>query len=175
MAAETLTGARGASTVQPAAHSLSGVMHVAYGYYSVAATALEVGDKFVLCRLPKNCLVVGGNYHVADLDTGTETVDMDLGVQSNGGGSATFTDSAGTTWTNAAGSADPDAFVNSGVLTGDAITDLLAAGNNLRPFPMTTGPLYFSEETVVEATVVAIQATGQAGVVYCEIRYIVIG
>lgn len=174
MAAEALTGARGASTVQPARHSLSGVMHVAYGYYSVTTAALEANDTFVLCRLPKNCLVVGGNYHVADLDSGTETVDIDLGVQANGGGSATLVDSAGTTWTNAAGSADPDCFVNAGVLTGDAITDLLAAGNNLRPFPMTTGPLYFSEETVVEATVVATQATPVAGVIYCEIRYIVI-
>lgn len=173
MTAETLTGARAAASVQPAAHSMAGIMHVAYGYYSVAATALEIGDIFKLCKLPKNALVVGGGYHVADLDTGTETVDIDLGVADNGGAAATFVDSAGTTWTNTA--ADADIFVNSGVMTGDVITDLLAAGNNYRPFPMTTGPIYFSEETTVQAEVIAIQATGQAGVVYCEIRYIVLG
>ena len=173
MAAETLTGDRAAAGVQPAQHSLAGVMHVAYGYYSIAATALEVGDIFKLCKLPKNSLVVGGGYHVADLDTGTETVDIDLGVADNGGASATFVDSAGKTWTNTA--ADADIFVNSGVMTGDVITDLLAAGNNYRPFPMTTGPIFFSEETTVQAEVIAIQATGQAGVMYVEVRYIVLG
>ena len=174
MTAETLTGARAAAGVQPAAHSLSGVMHVAYGYYSITSAALEVGDIFKLCKLPKNSLVVGGGYHVADLDTnGSETVDIDLGVADNGGSTNTFVDSAGTTWTNTA--ADSDIFVNSGVLVGDAITDLLAAGNNYRPFPMTTGPIFFSEETTVQAEVIAIQATAQAGVMYCEIRYIVLG
>jgi hypothetical protein len=176
MTAETLTGSRAAAAVQPVSHSLSGVMHVAYGVYSIASTALEDGDIFHMCKLPRNSLVVGGTMHIADLDTGTESVDIDCGWADNGGSTATYTGADGVTYTNMYdGSAAAAGFVNSGVLTGDAITDLLATGNNMRPFPMTYGPIYFSEETTVSLEVNAAQATGQAGIAYVKVEYIVLG
>lgn len=176
MTAETLTGARAAASVQPAANNFVGVPHVAWGHYSIAVTALEDGDIFKLCKLPRNSLVLGGIWNIADLDTGSEAVDIDLGWADNGGGSATFTGSDGTTYTNMYdGSAAADGFVNAGVLTGDVITDLLAAGNNVRILPMTNGPIYFSEETTVQAEVNVAQATGQAGVTHVMLFYVVLG
>jgi hypothetical protein len=176
MTAETLTGSRAAASVQPISCSLAGVVQAAYGVYSIASTALEAGDIFTLCKLPRNALVLGGTLHIADLDTGTESVDIDLGWADNSGASATYTGSDGVEYTNMYnGSASASGFVNSGVLTGDVITDVLAAGNNIRPFPMTYGPIFFSEETTVELYVNAAQATGQAGVAYVFIQYIVLG
>jgi hypothetical protein len=172
MAAETLTAKQAASTVVPFGHGLAGTVKAAIGKYTIAAN-LEDGDIFELCKLPANCLVIGGMYHLGDIDTGTETVDMDMGWAANGGGAATFTDSGGTTWTNAGENADPDGFVNSGVLTGDAITDLLAGGN-LRPFPMASGPLYFSRETIVQAEANAAAATFAEGTLYVVVYYIVL-
>jgi hypothetical protein len=176
MTAETLTGARAAAGVQPYKHSGAGLVHAAWGHYSITDAALEDGDIFKMCKLPKGALVIGGMFHCADLDTGTEAVDIDVGWADNGGASATFTGSDGTTYTNMYdGSASATGFVNSGVLTGDAITDLLAAGNNLRPFPMTNGPVYFSEETTVQIEVNAAQATPAAGVAMVVVYYVVLG
>lgn len=99
-----------------------------------------------------------------------------MGWADNGGASETYTGSDGTTYTNMYdGNAAAAGFVNSGVLTGDAITDLLAAGNNLRFFPMTNGPIYFSRETTVQFEVNVAQATGQAGVVMVVVLYVVLG
>lgn len=176
MTAETLTGSRAATAVQPTSNSLAGVLQVAYGTYSITDAALEAGDIFKMCKLPRNSLVLGGTLHIADLDTGTESVDIDCGWADNGGSTATFTGSDGVTYTNMYnGSASSSGFVNSGVLTGDAITDLLAAGNNIRPFPMTYGPIYFSEETIVQLQAVAAQATPAAGVAYVKVEYVVLG
>lgn len=177
MAAETLTGARAAAAVQPFKNSAgAGLVHAAWGHYSILSAAWEAGDIFKVCKLPAGALVIGGMYHLADVDTGTETADMDLGWADNGGASATFTGSDGTTYTNMYdGNAAVAGFVNSGVLTGDVITDLLAAGNNLRIFPMTNGPIYFSAETTVQAQVIAAQATGAAGVLHVVVYYVVLG
>lgn len=173
MTAETLTSKQAASTIIPAGHGLAGTVKAAIGKYTIAAN-VEDGDIFELCKLPANCIVLGGMYHLGDVDTGTEAVDMDMGWASNGGGAATYTDSTGTTWTNAGENADPDGFVNSGVLTGDAITDLVAAGSNLRPFPMPTGPLYFSAETMVQAEANAAAATFAEGTLYVVVYYMVL-
>src|SRR3990167_7488830 len=174
MAAETLTGARAAAAVVAAKNSGTGLVHAAWGTYSIASTAWEAGDIFQVCKVPAGGLVIGGMYHLADVDTGTEAADMDLGWADNGGASETFTGSDGTTYTNMYdGSAAVAGFVNSGVLTGDVVTDLLAAGNNLRPFPMTNGPVYFSRETTIQAQVIAIQATGAAGVMHVVAYYVI--
>lgn len=176
MAAETLTGARAAAAIQPFKHSGAGLVHAAWGHYSITNAAWEVNDIFQVCKLPAGALVIGGMYHLADADTGTETADMDLGWADNGGASATFTGSDGTTYTNMYdGNAAVAGFVNSGVLTGAAITNLLAAGNNLRIFPMTNGPIYFSRETTVEAKVIAVQATPAAAVLHVVVYYVVLG
>lgn len=155
MAAETLTGARAAATFPTFKPIGAGVLCAAYGSYSVAAN-VEDGDIFELCKLPAGAVVVGGAFYTSDMDTGTEALDIDLGWAANGSEAA-----------------DPDGFVNSGVLTGDAVTDLVAAGSNYRPFPMASGPLAFTNETVVQAEANVAAATFAAGTIYAVVYYVV--
>lgn len=172
MAAETLTSSQAADNVQPFGHGLAGTVKAAFGKYAVAAN-VEDGDIFEMCKLPKNCIVVGGAFYAGDMDTGTEALDMDVGWAANGGGAATFTDNTGTTWSNSGENASAAGFVNAGVLSGDTITDLLA-GSNMRPFPMATGPLYFSEETMVQVEANVAAATFAAGTITVVVYYVVL-
>lgn len=155
MAAETLTGTRAAADFPVFQPRGAGALAVAYGTYAVAAN-VEDGDIFELCKIPAGAVVVGGFFSTGDLDTGTEVLDIDLGWAANG-----------------AEAADPDGFVNSGVLTGDAITDLLAAGSNMRPFPMATGPLTFTAETTIQAEANVAANAFAAGTIYACVFYIV--
>lgn len=175
MAAETLTANQAADAVQPQKHSFAGVCHTAFGKYSIAAN-VEDGDIFEMCKLPKGALVVGGAFWATDLDDGSEAIDMDVGWADNGGSGATITVSDGTEYTNGGGNdSDADGFVNSGVLTGDVITDLVAAGQNYRPFVMSGGPIYFSEETKVQVEANAAANSFVAGTIYVRVDYVVIG
>lgn len=152
MAAETLTGTRASRTFPIAAAMGAGVLQVAWGKYAVSVT-IEVGDIWELCRLPA-CTVIGGAFYAGDLDTGTETVEIDLGYAANG-----------------VDSADSDAFVNSGVLTGDVITDLIPAGLNFRPFQMSAGPIVLNAPTIVQAQAIAVMATPAVATIYAYVLY----
>ncbi len=173
MAAETLTATQALARVSPQGAGYAGTVKAAVGKYSITTAALEDGDIFEMCWLPANCMVVGGTFYVGDLDTGTEAVDIDVGWAANTG-AATYTDQNGLVWDNSGASASATGFVNSGVLTGDAITDLLAAGSNMRPFPMATGPLVFTGKTMVQLEVNAAQATPAAGVATVVVYYVLI-
>lgn len=87
---------------------------------AVATNTIDVG------YLPKGAIPIGGYFSAVDLDTGTETLDMDLGIAANG-----------------VDAADPDFFMNGGTFDGDAIATMLPLTNaaNLRiftgPFPVT--------------------------------------
>lgn len=149
-APETLTGALATKKAGVHGHGYAGALYGVYGYYDVAAN-VEDGDIFELVYTPKNFLALFGGFVAADLDTGTEAIDIDIGWKANGGGAETYTAPWGEVLTNAAGADDPDGLVNSGVLTGDAIaTDLVAAGVNWRPFIMPT-PKFFSRPTLIQA------------------------
>lgn len=173
MAAETLTATQAGTKVVPQSAGYAGTVKAAWGKYSIASTALEDGDIFEMCWLPPNSLVVGGTAYFGDIDTGTEAVDIDIGWAANGGAN-TYTDQNGTVWDNAGDDADPDGFVNGGVLTGDAVLDLLAAGSSMRPFPLSTGPLFFSAKTKVQLEVNAAQGTGAEGVATVVVYYVLI-
>lgn len=176
MAAETLTSYQAASAVSPGKNSLSGVVHSSVGKYSILVAALEDGDIFKMCKVPAGSLVIGAEMHIADLDTGTEAVDIDLGWADNGGGSETITLADGTTYTNMYdGSAAPAGLVDAGVLTGDVITDVQAAGLNSRRACLVNGPIYFSRETTIQLEVNVAQATPQAGGAFVRVDYLVIG
>lgn len=112
MTAETLTATRGHKNFPgPAAPQAAGQLMVAWGEYNIPA-AVEDGDIFEMCWVPAGAVIHGGYFIGADIDTGTETLDMDIGWAANGGSG---------TWD----AADPDGLGNLGVLTGDAF----AAGN----------------------------------------------
>ena len=146
--AETLTSAMAGKTVPPLGHGYSGALYCVWGTYKPAAN-VEDGDIFEMRKCPANFLALWGWLALGDMDTGTEALDMDAGWAANGGGSETFTAPWGTVFTNAAATASPTGFVNSGVLSGDGVTDLMAAGTNYRPFILPK-PLLFTRPTMFQ-------------------------
>lgn len=155
MAAQTFTGARAAADFPVTKHHGAGVLQVAYADYAIPETP-EVGDVYKLCKLPAGAKPIGGYFAATDVDTGTETLDIDLGIAANG-----------------VDAADPDFFCNSGVLSGDAITDLiLTNAGNLRPIVFTTLTT-LGAETTVQAVVNAVAAAGGTGRI-CAVIYFVV-
>lgn len=171
MAVETLEG-EWANAVGPSS-GLFGNTKTWFGRYNFSTVVVEDGDIREVLKLPGQILVVGGELWTGDLDTGTETIDFDVGWTANGGGSATYTlPGVDYTFTNSGASASATGFINSGVLTGDVITDLVAAGINYRPVPLASGPLYFSHETQVQFEVNAPSATPADAAAWLYLRYI---
>ena len=160
-APETLTGARAQKKVMPAGHGYGSALYVCHGSYNIAAN-VEANDIFELCWTPANFLCLGGQWVTADLDTGTEALVMDLGWAANGGGSETYKADDGTVYTNAASTASAAGLVDSAVLTGDAVTDLIAAGVNYRPI-LLARPLLFTRPTLIQVTANVAAATFAAG------------
>lgn len=165
MTAETLTGARAARTFPAQGAGLTAALVSCWGSYSVAAN-VEDGDIFEMCRTPDagaGFLCLGGWLATSDMDTGTEALDMDLGWAANGTASAaTLTSPWGTSYTDSGNSASATGLINAGVLTGDAITDLAAAGTNYRPIILST-PLWFAKPTVIQVEANVAAATFAAG------------
>ena len=165
MVAETLTATRGAATFPgPATPTVAGTVMVAWGTYAIAA-AVEDGDIFEMCWVPAGARILGGMLYGADIDTGTETLDMDIGWAANGG-SGTYD------------AADPDGLGNLGVLTGDAF-----AAGNVSPvaglmYPLSgilaTGLLpYFTKKTKIQIEANAASNAGHTGDVSLVIYYTV--
>lgn len=158
MTAETLTGLRAARKFPAQGAGLTAALVSCWGHYAPTAN-VEDGDIFEMCRTPDagaGFLLLGGWWALSDMDTGTEALDMDLGWAANGtSAAATMVTPWGQSFTDSGYSASPTGLVNAGVLTGDAITDLLPAGN-LRPIVLST-PLWFAKPTIiqVEANVAA--------------------
>jgi len=156
MAAETLSAAR-ASTTLPVFRSVgAGIVCAAWGTYPVAATALEDGDIFEMCRIPAGATVIGGWVQAQDLDTGIETVDFMIGWAAN-------TDEV----------ADPNGLLLAGVKTGDISVHLDVASTwmPLAGVLLTAGPKTFTAETLIQVEVNAAQATGAAGQLTLVILY----
>lgn len=162
MVAETLTATRAADSFPSFSPMGNGALAVAYGSYDIAA-AVEDGDIFEMCKVPAGAVIVGGWLYSDDLDTGTETLDMDLGWAANGG-SGTYD------------AADPDGLGNLGVWTGDAF----AAGN----ISNVTGIVYpllgkftegelpkFTKETTIQIEANAAGNAGHTGTVSVVILY----
>lgn len=161
-AAETLVSVRGVAGYPVAGRGDAAMIKVAYGTYDITAN-VEDGDIFQMCRLPAGATVIGGYFKGDDLDTGTETLDMDVGWAANGN-SGTYD------------SADPDGLGNLGVLTGDAF----AAGNvsNVAGYNyplngiLVTGALpEFTAETVIQIEANAAAATFAAGTISLTVFY----
>lgn len=160
-APETLTGRFAARTFPKPGIGWATQLVPIFGSYTIPG-AVEDGDIFEMCWIPKNFLVMAGLFQAVDLDTGTETLDMDLGWAANGGGTETYTAADGTVFTNAFGSATPAGFLNMGVLSGDPITDLITTAAIWRPIPMGAG-LFASRDTLVQVEANAPANAGHVG------------
>lgn len=122
----------------------------------------EVGDIYEFFRLPAGAVPVGGYLVTSDIDTGTETFDMDVGIyndDTDGGAASTVIDA--------------DYFANTGVLTGDAATPPLTNGAEIRTFngPFPTQPQLL-QETIVAGTVNAVAAAGGTGTITVRVDYL---
>lgn len=144
MAAETLSNS---PLTQSPAHGLFGNLKVFHRKYEIAVT-VEDGDIFELGYLPARSMVIGCVFKLDDTDTGTEVLDMDVGWAAAGEETDTYTDPAtGVVYTNVAATADPDGFVNAGVLTGDGVTSAWTGEQRVQFY---TDPLFFSAKTMVQ-------------------------
>ena len=162
MAAETLTGARAASTFMPQGHGYGGALYTCFGSYTVPAN-VEDGDIFEMCKTPAGFLALGGWISSDDLDTGTEALDMDLGWAANGSSTqATFVSPWGTSYSDSGYSASATGLGNFGVWSGDAITDLKPAGSIYYPIILPT-PLWFAYPTKIQVEANAAAGTFTAG------------
>ena len=126
----------------------TGILRVAHGSYT-HATNLAAATIIEYCRVPKGAVVVGGWWGGADLDTGTEELDIDIGWAANG-----------------VDVADPDGLGNLDVITGDVSVHVGAAGIwvPLQGTILTSGPLTFGAETTLQAVINVDAATGGTGV-----------
>lgn len=150
MAAETLTATQAQGGYPIPGPGDAGNIKVAWGTYAIAAN-VEDGDIFEMHYLPAGCTVIGGWVLGEDLDTGIETLDMDMGWAANDSDAA-----------------DPDGFGNFGVWTGDTSVHL---GGALNYFPyqgvlVSAGPKTFTRaggKTMAQLEDNAAAATFAAG------------
>lgn len=162
-APETLAGPRAKPNSIVHGHGYGGALYAIWGSYDIAAN-VEDGDIFKMCLAPPGFLALGGWLSAADLDTGDEAMDMDLGYAANGAGSETWTAPWGTTYTNAAASAAPSGLANAGVLTGDPITGVVDGNWRALRLPV---PLWFAAETVIQVEANVAAAAGGTGNITC--------
>ena len=158
MAAETLTATRAADTFPVFKASGAGIVCAAYGTYAVAAN-VEDGDIFEMCKIPGGATIVGGHFYGADLDTGTEALDMDCGWAANGNEAA-----------------DPDGFGNFGTITGDAVAGIKPEVSIFLPFGgamRTVGPRLFTAETVVQIEANTASNAGHTGTITVAVLYFI--
>jgi hypothetical protein len=152
----TLTATRAGPNFPVPGHGFGGNLKCSWGTYTLAANP-TAADIIRFCRVPAYATVVGGVFYGADIDTGTETLDIDIGWEANG------TDAA-----------DPDGFGNFGVLSGDVITELIPVAGIWRPLQgvlLTEGPKTFAAETIISGTVIAAAAAGGTGVLSLNVYW----
>lgn len=170
----TFTGSRAAGSFPaPGLGHASGGLDID-GFINIAANPAD-GDIYKLCKIPAKCIIFGGWFAGDDIDTGTEALDIDLGWAANGLASAeTITRADGDVYTDVGYQASVAGFVNSGVLSGDGITDLTAAGKFWRPI-FFGKPLYFGAATTVQAEANAAANALTAGNLMVYLRGQIIG
>lgn len=145
----TVTGPRAAADFPvPSVIDTQGALGVSWGYYN-HATNLAAATIIEYCKVPAGATVIGGFFQAADLDTGTEELDIDIGWAANG-----------------VDAVDVDGFGNLDVLTGDTSVHLPVAGIWV-PFTniiQSAGFKTFSANTTLIATVNVDAATGGTGI-----------
>jgi hypothetical protein len=162
MVAETLTGVRAKGKFGVGGHGYATTPVMLRGYYDIAAN-VEDGDIFEMVKVPAGFLLVGGHLAAADLDTGTEALDLDLGWAANGTASAaTLALPWGESYADSGNAASATGIINGAVFSGDGVTDVFAAGVNWRPIILPTA-LWFAAPTMIQVEANAAAATFAAG------------
>ena len=155
----TLTATR-AEANYPVTKGTYGNLRCAWG--TIELTSNNAANTIVqLCRVPKGATVVGGYIMAADLETGSDELDIDFGWEANGNEVA-----------------DPDGFGNFAAAnwTGAAVTGLIPVAGNWKPLQgvlLTAGPKTFAAETVIAATIIVDAHTGGTGQISVVVFYTV--
>lgn len=153
----TLTAARAASTF-PVYAGTHGNLRAAFGTYTLGTNPTQ-GDVIQFCKIPAGATVIGGWVRSADIDTGTETFELDIGWAANGDEEA-----------------DADGFGDFGVWTGDAVTGIKPEAGNYYPLGgvlFSAGPKTFNAETTITGTVAAAAQSGGTGQITVVVLYII--
>lgn len=156
--ATTFVATRGKSTFPAAAAGPAMNLKVATGTIEITANP-TAGDIYEMCRLPRGAVVVGGHLMADDLDTGIESLDMDIGWKAT---SDEVTDT--------------DGFGNLGLLSGDAVTDIKPEVSLFYPLGgvlRTAGPKLFTQEAVVQVYCNTTAATGGTGTMTVVVYYFI--
>lgn len=166
--ATSFSTAKAASTYPYYGGQGGGSVNAAYGSVTfdtdvTLAAALTV----TMCHLPAGAVVIGGWVMGADIDTGTEALDFDLGWST---GTAP-TCHAGTTL----GTADTDGFGNLGVMSGDTITELKPVAGLYVPLQgvlFVEGPITFPAKADVTILFNADANAGGTGTLSIVVLYL---
>jgi hypothetical protein len=130
-----------------------------YGVYECAEN-LAATTVIEFCRVPPGAIIVDGFIRGDDLEGGeaeSEELNFDIGYAANG-----------------AVAADPDAFGDLGVTTGDAVAGVRPeAGINYRfQGVLKDGPLTLTRETALTATINVDAETGGTGTLFLGVYYL---
>jgi hypothetical protein len=160
----TFTADRAASTFGAQTHGYGSTLAAAWGKITISANPAD-GDIYEMCYTPSGgdgFVALGGHFSAADLDTGTETLDIDLGWAANGSSSAaTKVMPWGEEMTDSGQAASTAGLGNLGVLSGDAVTNYIAGATH-RPILLAT-PLWFAQPTKIQLEANAASATFASG------------
>ena len=121
-----------------------GNLKVLFGSYDIA-TALSASDIINFFTAPAGFTPLFGYLQGADLDTGTETLEIDIGI-----------------------TGDTTKYLDSGVITGDAVTGIKPVAGIWMPLAeelFTVTPTAFTEATDIIGTITAAAAAGGTGVI----------
>jgi len=121
----------------------AGNLKVLFGSINIA-TALSAADTINFFTAPKGFTPLFGFLQGADLDTGAETLEIDIGI-----------------------SGTAQKYLNSGVITGDAVTEIKPVAGIWMPLAgtlFTAVPTEFTADTDIIGTITAAAAAGGTGV-----------
>lgn len=121
-----------------------GDLKVLFGSYDIT-TALSASDTINFFTAPAGFTPLAGFLQGADIDTGTETLQIDIGI-----------------------SGDTTKYLNSGVITGDAVTEIKPVAGIWMPLAeelFTVKPTAFTADTDIIGTITAAAQAGGTGVV----------
>lgn len=153
----TLTATNASATKPVGGHGYAGSAKRAISTYSVTAS-LPAATLIRMVRLPKGAIVTGGQFFGSVIEVTVQTLDIDVGYESNG------TDTA-----------DPDAFGNFGTLNGTAVAGVKPETGYSYPLAgvlLTAGPKTLAAETIIGLTVNASATTWTSGTLGLIVDYV---
>lgn len=135
----------------------SGAVGTVMGAYNLLVNP-TANDVIRFCKVPRGAVVIGGFLKGADIDTGTEALDIDIGWEDNGSDVA-----------------DTDGFGNMGVLDGDTVGQIIPVAGIWRPLQnilLNPGYKAFAAETWISGLVNVAANAGGTGIISVNVQFL---